>query len=204
MRLGHDTSQERRQWNGREQTWPSQERPGRSSTSVIVPGIRLPCGLAGPHLSRGSVSTSSLLLIKSDFPSQLTWSLSLAVRRRDSHREPNRRWEAHSPSFAVTSAQMLGCMPSGYGATRRYMQIGLHNNHTCVFLGKNKMECPSLGSNHRTSSYAPAMFFTISWLPYVHTFVFGLCSTNLAVFAHKVSDCCQDSKGILSKFPSWL
>lgn len=73
-------------------------------------------------------STSSLLPIKSDFPSQLTWSLSLAVRRRDSHREQNRRRKAHSPSFAVASAQTLGCMPSGYVATRRYMQIGLHNN----------------------------------------------------------------------------
>ena len=51
------------------------------------------------------------------------------------------------------------------------IQMGLHNNHTSVFLDKNKTELSSLDFNNRTSSYPPATLFTVSWL--IFTFVFG-------------------------------
>lgn len=162
MRLDHDTIQERRQIkSGKEgQSEPDPLRRDQRKVLVAFPSLgSVPCSWT--HPSSGSRSILSLLPINSYFLSQLTWTLSLEVRRLDYHREQRQ-------TLGDTLTQLLCGFHTDTGihalsvSRHQKIQTGLHNNHTSVFLGENKIECPTFVSNHRTSSYTPAIFFTIS------------------------------------------
>lgn len=165
---------------GTEQTWPSQERPEKSSSRFqSLESISL-C-LSWIHPPSGSVSILSLLPINSYILSQLTWPLSLAVRRLDYYREQGQ-------GLGDTLTQLLCGFHTDTGihalsvSRHHKIQTGLHDNHTSLFLGKNKIECLLL---FLITGLAVTLQPYFSPFPDVHVLVIHLfldsllCSTNL-------------------------
>lgn len=82
-------------------------------------------------------------------------------------------------------------------------QMGLHNNHTSIFLDENKTECPSFSLNHRQfySSHILHCFLTFI---YLHSCLWTLYSFSLGAFFQKLSDFRNNSMDTLKKVPQLI